>query len=76
MENTDYCAAAVLDHRYPDKKVSYIEEDTAFEIDGKRLEPNFDMVTNPPVELMDTGDGYSWVAEVVITLEVLFDMEN
>lgn len=76
-ENVDYCAAAIISNRYPDLDVHYIEEENAFEIDGDKMELDFDMIGEAAeIIVEDSGDGgdYAWISEVVITIEMLFEL--
>lgn len=70
-ENADYCAAAILQHRYPDKEVIYHEDERKFEVDGEKMEIEFDMIQEDAIEENEDG---SWISGVVLTLEMLFEL--
>lgn len=66
-ENPDYCATAILQKRYPNLDVTYHESNSAFEINGERMEMNFELTAS-------TEDEYSWISEVIFTLEMFFEL--
>lgn len=71
-ENSDYCAAAILQHRYPDKEVVYYEEDRKFEVDGEKMDIEFEMIREDVEENEDIG----WISGIVLTLEMLFELRD
>lgn len=75
-ENADYCAAAVLQNRYPNLDVTYHEEQSAFEIGDEKLEINFDLLHKDSQLLFSKDEDYAWICEVVVTLEMLFELNE
>lgn len=73
-ENVDYCAAAIMQNRHPDLEVIYHEEDSAFEVDGEKMEIDFDLLREDEELLFSKDQDYAWICEVVITLEMLFQL--
>jgi len=73
-ENPDYCAAAILQRRYPDRDIVYHESDSAFEIDGERMEIDFELMSEEQEQMFPTDEEHGWISEVVLTLEMLFEL--
>ena len=73
-ENVDYCAAAIIQKRHPDKEVTYHESESAFEVGGEKMEINFDLLREDSELLFSKDQDFGWISEVVITLEMLFEL--
>lgn len=65
MDNLDYCVAAIVQSRNPDRDITYIEDENAFEIDGERFELQFEITADDP--------SYYIVSRHVQTLELFFE---
>jgi hypothetical protein len=77
-ENPDYCAAAVLTERYPNREIEYDEEGSAFIVDGERMELDFDLIGDAAQIVVDDrkeleGD-FDWISEIIVTVELLFGL--
>jgi len=66
IENLDYCVAAIVQNRYPDENLTYLEEKNAFEVDGNRFELEFEITADEP--------DYLTVSRHIQTLELLFEI--
>lgn len=66
IDNLDYCVAAIVQERHPEKELVYLENENAFEVDGERFELNF--------EITAEGPDYEIVSRHVQTLELLFEV--
>ena len=73
-ENADYCAAAIIQNRHPDKEVTYHENESAFEVEDEKMEINFDLLREDSELLFSKDQDFGWISEVVITLEMLFEL--
>lgn len=73
-ENADYCAAAIIQRRHPDKEVTYHESESAFEVENEKMKINFDLLREDSELLFSKDQDFGWISEVVITLEMLFEL--
>lgn len=71
-ENLDYCAAAILQHRHPDKQIKYSEQEQEFTVDGESYNPGFDL--HEEVKEERDLNGYESVSRTVQTLELLLEL--
>jgi hypothetical protein len=73
IENLDYCVAAIAQDRHPDKEITYLEDENAFEINSEespvdRFDLDFEITSSDP--------DYETVCRHVQTLELLFDVSS
>jgi len=71
----DYCAAAVLDHRYPEKNVTYHESEGKMEIGGEKMKIDFELVKEVD-DVLFAEDSPEYVTNLVTTMEMLFDLKD
>lgn len=65
IQNLDYCVAAIVQDRHPDREFIYFEDENSFEVDGETFELDFEITAEDP--------NYEVVSKHVQTLELLLD---
>ena len=73
-ENADYCAAAIIQNRHPEKEITYHESESAFEVEDEKMQINFDLLRKDSELIFSKDQDFGWISEVVITLEMLFEL--
>jgi len=71
-ENLDYCAAAILQERHPNKQIKYSEQNQEFTVDGDSYNPDFEL--HEEVKEERDLNGYETVSRTVQTLELLLEL--